>query len=541
MAGRLRLLAVVTALLAILPAAVSVSAVPVAADATHATVAARPALVTRASAVPVLMYHFIRVNPVAGDQLGFHLSVTPENFARQMALLSLSGRRAVTLDAVLDAVDRGAPLPADAVVLTFDDGFESFASAATPIMRSLGMKGTDYVVPGFIDTPGYMSRGQLASVIGQGMTVGAHTMRHNDLAPMSDQDAAATIGLSRTTLQQWTGQPVDTFAYPYGSFNPRTPELVRAAGFRGALTTVPGADESPGVRMTMPRVRIDGSDDIASFASRLGIGLPARAADPRFWTDLDLLTAGALHGSTVALAATSSNDYRIVDRSGLVRSYGRALDAGSVTFDLNRPVVGAASSSSGMGYWLVASDGGIFPFGDAGGYGSTGDMRLNQPMVGLAATPSGKGYWLVAADGGVFPFGDAGGYGSTGNLRLNRPVVGMAATPTGKGYWLVAADGGVFPFGDAGGYGSTGNLRLNRPVVGMAATPTGKGYWLVAADGGIFPFGDAGGYGSTGGVNLVAPVVGMAGTRLGDGYWLVAADGGVFPFGAAPGLGSGAV
>ena len=190
------------------------------------------------------------------------------------------------------------------------------------------------------------------------------------------------------------------------------------------------------------------------------------------------------------------------------------------------------------GYWLVASDGGIFPFGGAAGYGSTGNLRLNQPIVGMAATPSGHGYWLVASDGGIFPFGDAGGYGSTGNIRLNQPIVGMASTPDGRGYWLVASDGGIFPFGDAVGYGSTGNIRLNKPVVGMAASPDGRGYWLVASDGGIFPFGDAAGYGSTGSVRLNRPIVGMASTPNGGGYWLVASDGGIFPFGNAGGYGS---
>jgi hypothetical protein len=48
--------------------------------------------------------------------------------------------------------------------------------------------------------------------------------------------------------------------------------------------------------------------------------------------------------------------------------------------------------------------------------------------VGMAATPSGGGYWLVASDGGIFSFGDARFFGSTGSLVLTRPVVGMAST-----------------------------------------------------------------------------------------------------------------
>jgi hypothetical protein len=109
----------------------------------------------------------------------------------------------------------------------------------------------------------------------------------------------------------------------------------------------------------------------------------------------------------------------------------------------------------------------------------------------MATTPSGNGYWLVASDGGIFAYGDAQFYGSTGNLHLNKPVVGMAATPSGAGYWFVASDGGIFSYGDAQFYGSTGNLSLNQPITGMAATPDGSGYWLVAQDAGVFSYGDA--------------------------------------------------
>ena len=109
----------------------------------------------------------------------------------------------------------------------------------------------------------------------------------------------------------------------------------------------------------------------------------------------------------------------------------------------------------------------------------------------MAATPDGGGYWLVASDGGIFSYGDATFFGSRGGQPLNEPIVGMAATPDGGGYWLVASDGGIFSYGDAVFQGSTGGIVLNRPIVGMAATRDGGGYWLMASDGGIFNYGDA--------------------------------------------------
>jgi hypothetical protein len=52
----------------------------------------------------------------------------------------------------------------------------------------------------------------------------------------------------------------------------------------------------------------------------------------------------------------------------------------------------------------------------------------------------------VASDGGIFNYGDARFFGSTGGTPLTKPIVGMASTPDGGGYWLVGSDGGIFAF-----------------------------------------------------------------------------------------------
>jgi subtilase family serine protease len=231
--------------------------------------------------------------------------------------------------------------------------------------------------------------------------------------------------------------------------------------------------------------------------------------------------------------------YRFVASDGGIFDFGDAQFYGSTgNIALNKPIVGMATTPSSNGYWLAASDGGIFAFGDAQFFGSTGNITLNRPIVGMASAPDGNGYWLVASDGGIFAFGDAQFYGSTGNIHLNKPIVAMATTPDGAGYWLVASDGGIFAYGDAQFYGSTGGSPLNSPIVGMAAGPRGAGYWLVAADGGIFAYGSTQFYGSAGNLHLNKPVVGMAATPNDGGYWLVASDGGIFTYGNAPFFGS---
>ena len=211
--------------------------------------------------------------------------------------------------------------------------------------------------------------------------------------------------------------------------------------------------------------------------------------------------------------------------------------AAAVNLMSNWFTIGDQPSGGVGGYWINAADGGVFSFGNAQFYGSTGGTHLNQPVVAIASTHDAAGYWEVASDGGVFSFGDAPFHGSTGSIRLNKPVVGMATTPDGGGYWLVASDGGIFAYGDAGFHGSTGSLKLNQPVIGMVPTHDGGGYWLVASDGGVFAFGDAGFFGSLGGTPPTTALVGVAPTPDGGGYWVLGANGTVYPFGDAPQVG----
>ena len=183
----------------------------------------------------------------------------------------------------------------------------------------------------------------------------------------------------------------------------------------------------------------------------------------------------------------------------------------------------------------MASDGGIFAFGNAAFYGSMGGKPLNQAHRGHhVRRRTGGGYYEVASDGGIFAFGNAAFYGSMGGKPLNEPIVGIdlpprqaaatgrwlrtaASSPSGttllrldgrqaaqqaggggitgitdegelSGYYEVASDGGIFAFGDRRLRRVDGRQPLNKPIVGIATTLTGGGYYEVASDGGIFTF-----------------------------------------------------
>jgi hypothetical protein len=94
---------------------------------------------------------------------------------------------------------------------------------------------------------------------------------------------------------------------------------------------------------------------------------------------------------------------------------------------------------------MVASDGGVFAFGDAHFRGSLAGVRLNSNIVGIAAAPAGTGYWLVAANGRVFPFGNASYSGSVARPPVNQRIVGISRAK--RGYWLVSDAGRVMAFG----------------------------------------------------------------------------------------------
>jgi len=280
--------------------------------------------------------------------------------------------------------------------------------------------------------------------------------------------------------------------------------------------------------------------------TKLTINVPVRGDtipedDETFFVYLSNASGGPiLDGGAVGVIINDDPKrvgYRLVASDGGIFSYGDAGFYGSTgNIKLNRPIVGMASTPTNGGYWMVATDGGIFSFGDAGFFGSAGGETLKTPIAAMANTHTGRGYWLAEQDGTIFNYGDAAAVGSAPGVSFSDPVVGIAASPGDGGVWLTTRSGHVYALGNAPDLGSV--PRANQPVVAIAATPSGSGYWLVASDGGIYAFGDAGFFGSTANLRLSKPVVGMAPSGTGNGYWLVATDGGIFAFGDAQFLGS---
>ena len=191
----------------------------------------------------------------------------------------------------------------------------------------------------------------------------------------------------------------------------------------GAATTVPGTAlpglAAPVVGVTATPtgrgywlVAADGG--VFAFGDAAFTGRPADSTSTHRWSGWPPPRTDAATGWSPPTVGSSPSVTRLQGSTGGIR--------------LNAPVVGMAATPTGAATGWSPPTVGSSPSGTRRS-GDHGGPRLNAPVVGMAATPPGRGYWLVASDGGIFAFGDAPFEGSMGGTPLNEPVVGMAATP----------------------------------------------------------------------------------------------------------------
>ncbi|HEY9288391.1 MAG TPA: polysaccharide deacetylase family protein, partial [Candidatus Dormibacteraeota bacterium] len=208
--------------------------------------------------VPILLYHYIRINPNPRDTVGFSLSTPPAMFRLQMQYLADHGFHVISLHRAVAAIKSHSPLPSRAVVLTFDDGYADFFTTALPILASHGFTATDFVISGRMGQWSFMTPSQVVAADGMGFNIGAHTVDHVALAAQSPSRASWEIRTSKATLEGLLGHKVLDFAYPYGSFNVYDEAQAQSAGFETAVSTLYGTIHTPGQLFYLSRMRLGG-------------------------------------------------------------------------------------------------------------------------------------------------------------------------------------------------------------------------------------------------------------------------------------------
>lgn len=230
--------------------------------------------------VPILLYHGIAEDT---DGPSAPWVVDPASFREHLDEIERSGARPVTMRALVDALDAGAPLAPGTIALTFDDGFADFASGALPALAERGWPATLYVTTGAIGTTTtwlperrpMLSWSALRDIADAGVEIGAHTVHHPQLDVLPVDAARREIVESRAMLEDGLGAQVDTFAYPHGYHDRRVRRLVVDAGFRSCCAVKHRFSSARDDRFALSRVMVRAGDPTGTVARWCrGEGLP---------------------------------------------------------------------------------------------------------------------------------------------------------------------------------------------------------------------------------------------------------------------------
>jgi peptidoglycan/xylan/chitin deacetylase (PgdA/CDA1 family) len=225
----------------------------------------------RSVRVPILMYHYISVPPWGSDRYRLDLSVTPENFDRQMAWLAENGYITITLQDLLYHLTRGWPLPEKTVVLTFDDGYQDAYESAFPILQKYGFVGTFFIITDRITygDPNYATWEQVIEMHQAGMDIQSHTRTHPDLRGLTEAQLLWQIRGSKEAIEARMDQEVRFFCYPSGKYDANAIQALQQYGYWAAVTTEYGATHTNNDLFTLKRIRMRGFDTLDSFVAKV--------------------------------------------------------------------------------------------------------------------------------------------------------------------------------------------------------------------------------------------------------------------------------
>ncbi len=208
--------------------------------------------------VPILMYHVINSPPPGAPFPGLY--VPPGELAEQLRALAQAGFHAVTMDQLWAHWRAGAPLPAGRpIVLSFDNGYQSQYTQALPELRRLGWVGVENLqLTGLPPSQGGLSHAQVRGLVAAGWELDTQGFSHADLIALGPAELHYQVAVARTEIQRLYRVQANWFCYPSGHYNATVIAAVRAAGFRGSTTVVPGWARPGEDPYRLPRLRVLG-------------------------------------------------------------------------------------------------------------------------------------------------------------------------------------------------------------------------------------------------------------------------------------------
>ena len=219
--------------------------------------------------VPVLMYHVIAPPPPGAPFPGLY--VTPQDFASEMQGLRQAGWHAVTLDQLRAYWTDGARLPAGKpIVITFDNGYRSQYTQALPILERMGWVADENIqLTGLPPSQGGLTDGQIRGLVHAGWELDTQGISHADLISLDAAQLHDQVATSRQIIRRRFGVPVNWFCYPSGHYNATVISAVRAAGYVGSTTVVPGWAAPSSDPYVLPRLRVLGGTSAGALLSQI--------------------------------------------------------------------------------------------------------------------------------------------------------------------------------------------------------------------------------------------------------------------------------
>lgn len=206
--------------------------------------------------VPILMYHYIGARDIPNDATKSALSTWPQVLENQIKTLKEAGFSFLTNQKLVEILYNNSSLPEKPIVLTFDDGYKDFYTNAYPILKKYNAKATVYVISGFLNHPNHLSFEELIVLSHDNLIdIGAHSVHHEWLKGQEESVKEFEVLQSKKDLEELINKKVSSFAYPYGAFDEQAIETVRSSGFKSAVSTLPGVEQSSLNRFFMYRLR----------------------------------------------------------------------------------------------------------------------------------------------------------------------------------------------------------------------------------------------------------------------------------------------
>lgn len=222
--------------------------------------------------LPILyMHRVVTIPPDIGNWSGgaqqafFRQSTPPCAFAAQLEWLRARAYHTVLPRDLVAFWDQGVPLPANPIILTFDDGWPDWYSTIFPLLQSHGFTAEFYVT---LDNVGSaISWEQLREMAAAGMGIGAHDANHVQLTggpitPASPEVMRHQVGEAKRILEGQLGIRVDSMAYVGGGYDATLMRIVQEAGYTSARAINRGVWQEPGARYRLRISRVGFWDDI---------------------------------------------------------------------------------------------------------------------------------------------------------------------------------------------------------------------------------------------------------------------------------------